>query len=96
MPLTSAHCSTVICFIDSERCPSDKTETSRAQELFLTSHASFKLDLVVILIKCFFNQKMLIHHSQNILGNELICNFFHCGDGLAFKKDSILDLRNLK
>lgn len=66
MPLTSAHCSTVTGFI--ERCPSDKIKTSHAQEIFLTSYASFKLHLVVILIKRFFNQKMLIHGSQNILG----------------------------
>lgn len=59
MPLTSAHYFPVTGFIGSERCPLDKFKTSHAQEIVLTSCTSFQSDLVVILIKCFFNQKML-------------------------------------
>lgn len=34
--------------------------------------------------------------AKTLWGNVLICNFFNQGDYLAFKKDSILDLKNQK
>lgn len=34
--------------------------------------------------------------AKTLWENVLICSFFHEGDCLAFKKDSILDLRNQK
>lgn len=68
-----------------------------AQEIFLASCASLKLDLIAFLIKCFFSWKKVdLQKPKHFGGNVLICNFFHQGDCLAFKKDSILDLKNQK